>query len=67
LSQVRTVPLGARPNKVAATKFAAPPAAGRSFAEFASSLPSILAGDDLRQVVAAIARAHVHGHPVIMS
>ncbi|HEV3006803.1 MAG TPA: hypothetical protein VGX78_20200, partial [Pirellulales bacterium] len=67
LKQVRTVPLGARPNKVALTKFAAPPVAGRTFAEFVASLPSILAGDDFRQVVAAIAKAHAQGRPVIMA
>jgi rfaE bifunctional protein nucleotidyltransferase chain/domain len=67
LSRVRTVPLGERPNKVATAKFAAPPAAGRSFAEFVSSLPSILAGDDFRQVVAAIAQAHAGSRPVIMA
>ena len=66
LSRVRTIPLQTRSNKVAAEQFARPAAAGRSFAEFLQALPGILAGGDFQRVVAAIARAHRAGRPVIV-
>ncbi|MCS6859894.1 MAG: hypothetical protein NZT92_06200 [Abditibacteriales bacterium] len=66
LSQVRTVPLDARPSKVAVERFAQPPQAGRSFADFVASLPHILAGEDFRQVVDSIVTAHRRGRPVIV-
>jgi hypothetical protein len=66
LNRVRTIPLERRPNKVALAGFAKPPEAGRSFAEFASSLPGILVGNDFRDVVASIAAAHRNRRPVIV-
>jgi hypothetical protein len=66
LSQVRTVPLGARPNKVALSGFAQPPRAGRSFADFLNTLPGILAGQDFRAVVGAIVAARRNARPVII-
>ena len=57
LSRVRTVPIGARPNKVDGSLLATPPGAGRSFGAFLESLPHVLAADHLRQVAAAIASA----------
>jgi len=58
VSGLRTYAAAARSSKVSLSGFAKPPAAGRSFAEFAASLPRILAGEELRQVVDVIADAH---------
>jgi hypothetical protein len=66
LTQVRTFPLRERENKVALDRFARPPQAGRSAAEFLKSLPGILAGNDLRNVVAAVVAARRNGRPVIV-
>jgi len=66
LTQVHTIPLQTRPNKVAMARFAQPPKAGRSFAEFLATLPGILAGQDFREVVDAIVAAHRNGRPVIV-
>jgi hypothetical protein len=66
LTQIRTIPLQTRQNKVAMERFARPPQAGRSFAEFLSSLPHILAGEDFRNVVDAVVTAHRNGRPVIV-
>ena len=65
-SQVRTIPLQTRQSKVALERFAQPPQAGRSFAEFIESLPKILTGEDFRAVVEAIVTAHYNGRPVIV-
>ena len=67
LKQVRTVPLEARPNKVALERFAKPAAPGRSFREFLDSLPDILAGNDFRRVVAAIVAARREKRPVVLA
>jgi len=66
LGRVRTIPLGARSNKVEQSKFATPPRPGRSFAEFFAGLPQILAGSDFRSVVAAVVASHRAGRPVII-
>lgn len=58
LNQLRTVPVGDRPSKVARSLLATPPGADRSFRGFLDSLPHVLAADHLRQVAAAIASAH---------
>ncbi|MCX5767918.1 MAG: hypothetical protein NTZ43_11930 [Gemmatimonadetes bacterium] len=57
LSRVRTVPVGARPNKVRAEDFSAPPGPDRSFAAFVKALPDVLVARDFRAVVAALAAA----------
>lgn len=67
LDQVRTVPLEARSNKVALTKFAKPAEAGRSFREFLDSLPMILAGEDFHRVVEAIVDARMAERPVVLA
>lgn len=67
LAQVRTVPLQARSNKVALTKFAKPARAGSSFAEFLDSLPLILAGEDFHRVVNSIVDAHLRKRPVVLA
>lgn len=67
LSRIRTIPLETRASKVAQARFARPPCAGRSFADFAASLPAILAGEDFRRVVEAIATASRRRRPVILA
>ncbi|HVT38582.1 MAG TPA: hypothetical protein VHE78_06050 [Gemmatimonadaceae bacterium] len=57
LSRVRTVPISARPNKVVAEEFAAPPGDDRSFAAFLRSLPHVLVARDFLHVADAIASA----------
>lgn len=57
LSRVRTVPVGARPNKVRAEDFSAPPGPDRSFAAFVKALPDVLVARDFRAVVSALAAA----------
>lgn len=67
LSRIKTVPLPERRNKVALDRFARPPKKGKTFAEFMESLPRILAGEDFRAVVEAIAKARRNQHPVILA
>ncbi len=57
LARVRTVPIGARPNKVDTSLLAAVPAADRSFDAFLASLPDLLAARALRAAVGAVAAA----------
>ena len=60
LSRVRTVPVGARPNRVEAAQFAAPPPADptrRTFGAFLASLPRILQAESFLAVADAIAEA----------
>lgn len=66
LSRVRTIPLQVRPNKVSQAKFGRPPVKGQSVADFLSGLPHILAGNDFRAVVGAVATARRNGRPVIV-
>jgi hypothetical protein len=66
LNRVRTVPLGARSNKVNLDWFARPPEPGRSAADLVRSLPAILAGNDFRHVVEAVVAARRNGRPVIV-
>jgi hypothetical protein len=54
---VRTVPARRRHSKVKRAEEAKPYAAGARFAEFLDGLPDILAARDLREVIAATARA----------
>jgi hypothetical protein len=57
-SQVRTVSADERPSKVRLDDEARPLAPGSSFADFLASLPSLLGAADLRDAIAAAARAH---------
>ena len=60
LSRIRTVPVAARPNRVLAEQFAAPPPAdpaGRTFGAFLASLPRILQAQSFLAVADAIAAA----------
>ncbi len=57
-SRVRTVPARRRHSKVKRAEEAVPSTPGASFAEFLDGLPDILGARDLREVIAATARAH---------
>jgi len=52
-----TYPLASRKSKVSVREFAKAPAANASVAKFLDSLPKILAGNDLRHLLAAVQRA----------
>jgi len=56
-ARLKTVPIARRSNKVDPSLLAHPPGPDRSFAAFWSSLPSILAAQDLRYVVDAVVGA----------
>ena len=66
LGRVRTVPVGARHNKVDPTLLATPPADDRSFSAFLDSLPDVLAARDLRAVIAGVAGGHRAGRAVVL-
>ena len=57
LTKLKTYPLDSRKSKVSVTDFAAPWQRGGNFASFLERLPSLLAADDLKAVVASIAAA----------
>ena len=67
LSRVRTVPLGARPNKLDIGELAGVPEPKRSFARFMESLPDQLAARSLRAVVAAVVAARRSDRPVVLA
>src|SRR5438876_9903086 len=54
LGAVHTYPLASRRSKVSIRDFAKPPAANASLTKFLDSLPDILAGEDLRNLLIAI-------------
>ena len=64
-SQIRTVPVAARANKVSATEFARPPGADTSFAAFLDSLPRILEAKSFLAVVDAVVHAARERHAVV--
>ncbi len=57
LEKLRTYPLASRKSKVSVREFARPVARGASLTKFLDALPRILAGEDLRNLLAAIHRA----------
>lgn len=65
LSGVRTYPLESRVSKVNVADFGKPHARGSRFSAFASSLPRILAADQLRAVAASLARGRERRRPLI--
>lgn len=65
LSGLATYALAERKSKVAAGDFARPWQKGGGFSAFLNGLPHILAGADIREVVAAIATAHRRHHMVV--
>jgi hypothetical protein len=56
-TQIRTVPLSHRPNKVSSRDFAQPPGAARDFGTFLDSLPDILEARSFLAVVDALVAA----------
>jgi hypothetical protein len=65
INRVKTYSLKKRISKVNIGDFAKPPSRASSFAGFYKSLPHILKGNDLRQVVTAVCRARRNKKPVI--
>ncbi len=65
LSRVQTYPLRSRPSKVRVEQFTQPPDPAGGVGDFLNRLPRILAGDDLRAVVAALATARREGRPIV--
>jgi hypothetical protein len=65
LARIRTYPLASRPGKVNVREFAAPHRPGGGIRGWLDSLPHILAADDFRGVVRAIAAARRGRRPVI--
>jgi len=65
LSGVRTYPLASRTSKARAEDFASPHQPGGSFAAWLQTLPDILAGSDLRGIVAALRDARRRGAPIV--
>jgi hypothetical protein len=66
LSRLTTIPVAGRRNKVDQRLLASPPGTDRSFSAFLASLPDILAGHDLRQVIDAVAAARRTRRGVIL-
>jgi hypothetical protein len=65
LSGVRTYPLASRVSKVSVADFGKPHVRGARLAAFVSSLPKILAADQLRAVAASLARGRERHRPLI--
>ena len=66
LRDVKTYPIEERKNKVKVSDFAQPPPANCSVNDLLKKLPKILAGENFRQIVSAIALAHINSKPVIV-
>jgi hypothetical protein len=65
LSGVRTYPLKSRPSKARAEDFARPYQAGSGVPGFLDSLPSVLAAQDFKAVVTAMAEARRAGRGIV--
>jgi hypothetical protein len=65
LSSVKTYPLKERKNKVKVSDFASPAFADCTLKDFLAGLPNILAGDNFRQIISAIAIAYKNSKPII--
>jgi len=66
LKKITTIPFRRRKNKVKVEDFAKVFNPGSSFSSYVESLPAILAGQDLRDVVQALISARKKGKPVIL-
>jgi hypothetical protein len=66
LTRVTTTAVARRHNKVDARLLASPPAADHSFPAFLASLPHVLAAQDLRHVIEAVATAKRASRGVIL-
>ncbi len=62
---VRTYPLSGRASKVDLRQFGGVHAAGGTFSAFLSSLPDVLAGKEIREVISAVAAAARGGRTVL--
>ncbi len=65
LSGIKTVPFAGRKSKVSVDDFAAPWQEGGSLGRFLSSLPGILAGRDLKDIVHAMVEAFGGGRTIL--
>jgi hypothetical protein len=65
LEEVQTYPLASRPSKVVLEDFAKPVAENSSLSDFLSSLPNILAVQNLRELARQIRRARELKKPII--
>jgi hypothetical protein len=63
--KIKTYSLKKRPSRVETAAFARPPARKSSFAKFYDSLPLILKGKDIREIVGAVVRARESGRSAI--
>jgi len=64
-SRVRTIPARRRPSKVQLRSEARPHQQGASFAAFLDGLPGLLGARDLRDAIAAAARARTRGRTIL--
>lgn len=67
LTKITTYSVKDRKSKVNARDFSTPWVAGGSFAHFLSTLPSILAGNDLVEVIQAITQAKIDNAPICLA
>jgi hypothetical protein len=65
LSKLETYPLASRKSKVSKEQIGKPAAPGLSFREFYESLPDILAGRDLKDLVGRMKRAKEEGRAIL--
>ncbi len=66
LSKIKTYSVKGRQSKVKQNDFSRPHEKGRSFKDFFSSLPSILAAKHFKEVVAAVVQAREDKRPVML-
>ena len=66
INEIKTCSISQRKSKVAIDGLGKVYSKGGSFGDFVSSLPHFLAASDLREVAAAIAKAHADKKPVIL-
>jgi deoxyhypusine synthase len=64
-NRVRTIPARRRPSKVQLRSEARPHQPGASFAAFLDGLPGLLGARDLRDAIAAAARARTRSRPIL--
>ncbi|MEK6690725.1 MAG: hypothetical protein AABY78_05420 [Nitrospirota bacterium] len=66
LKKVKTYPLKRRMSKVSLSDFGTPFKPGKSFKDFLSSLPGILAAKDFKEVADTIAKAYRKRKPIVL-
>ena len=66
-NRIKTSPIDKRKSKVSVSDFAKAPKAGQNFSQFLDSLPAILAGNDLKEIIAKVIAAHKKRKGVIIS